>query len=178
MSHRVFIGIGANEGNRSANCMRAIGEISCISRTEIQSISPLFETSPVGDVPAELFLNCVVEIHTDQDAEALWSQLNAIEMSMGRLRTGVPEQDINRPIDLDILFFNDDVIRTETLTIPHPRVHCRRFVLQPLVEIAPNLTHPVLRGTMRNLLRKLDTSEHVKRYLAPSPASAGSASTA
>jgi 2-amino-4-hydroxy-6-hydroxymethyldihydropteridine diphosphokinase len=147
----VHIGIGSNLGNRQENCLEAIrllGEhgIKVIKR------SSMIETEPWGVKDQPRFINMAVEVETELTPEELLKLLKVIEKDMGR------EATVHwgpRNIDLDILFFNDLVIDTEELKIPHPYLQERQFVLEPLAEISPEKVHPVFRKTIRDLRRGL-----------------------
>jgi 2-amino-4-hydroxy-6-hydroxymethyldihydropteridine diphosphokinase len=159
MPNRAFIGIGTNLGDRAANYREAIARISGLPSTRIVRQSSIYETEPVGDIKGA-FLNGVVEVETELMAEALMRRLLAIERTMGRKRTG-GRKAVRRPhyrprvIDLDLLFFNKETIQSRTLTVPHPRLHERRFVLAPMAELAPALIHPILNESISDLLAKL-----------------------
>ncbi|MGH8011470.1 MAG: 2-amino-4-hydroxy-6-hydroxymethyldihydropteridine diphosphokinase [Candidatus Binataceae bacterium] len=157
MPNRGFIGIGTNLGDRAANYRAAIAKIGELPTTRIVRQSSIYETEPVGDIKGA-FLNGVVEVETELMAEALMRRLLAIERTMGRKRIGkAPSRSRYRPrvIDLDLLFFNKEIIESRALTVPHPRLHERRFVLAPMAELAPALIHPVLNESISDLLAKL-----------------------
>ena len=168
MPDRVFIGIGTNLGDRAANYREAITRIAGLPDTRVIRQSSVYETEPVGDA-AELmgpFLNGVIEIQTELQAESLMDRLLAIERTMGRKRgpgrkPSGPTKHKPRVIDLDLLFFNNAVRDTPALTLPHPRLHERRFVLVPMTELAPTLNHPKLNVTIFDLLVKLKSPHRV-----------------
>jgi 2-amino-4-hydroxy-6-hydroxymethyldihydropteridine diphosphokinase len=168
MPDRVFIGIGTNLGDRAANYREAITRIAGLPDTRVIRQSSVYEAEPVGDA-AELmgpFLNGVIEIQTELQAESLMDRLLAIERAMGRKRGPVRKASGQtkykpRVIDLDLLFFNSTVRETPTLTLPHPRLHERRFVLAPMTELAPTLNHPKLNATISDLLVKLKSPYRV-----------------
>lgn len=129
-----YLSLGSNMGDRIAMLERAVGQLAAHPEIEVGSISSVYETDPVGFTDQDAFLNIVVEVKTTQSASDLLEVCQKIEQYLQRerlVRWGP------RTIDLDILLFNQDNIETERLTIPHPRMHERAFVLVPLLEIAP-----------------------------------------
>lgn len=154
----VYIGIGSNQGNRIKNCDSALRAITKFS--VIKSLSSVYETEPVGIIDQPDFINCVVEIGTRLGPYELFSNLLDIENKLGRKRVGVGGP---RNIDLDLLFYDDLVVQDDRLTIPHPRAHLRRFVLEPLCEIAPDLIHPILKVTVSKLLNDLENHKRIER---------------
>jgi len=167
MPHRVFIGIGTNLGDRAANYREAITRIAGLPESRVIRQSSAYETEPVGDADLKgPFLNGVLEIETDLPAESLMRRLLAIERIMGRKR--VPGRKAAgrtkykaRVIDLDLLFFNKETRETSALTLPHPRLHERRFVLAPMAELAPTLIHPKLNVSISDLLANLKSPQRV-----------------
>jgi len=165
MPNRAFIGIGTNLGDRAANYREAIQRIAGLPETRLVRQSSIYETEPVGEVKGA-FLNGVVEVETELAAEALMRRLLAIERIMGRKRSGGRKPAARtkyrpRIIDLDLLFFNKEVIETRTLQVPHPRLHERRFVLAPMAELAPALIHPKLNVSISDLLADLKSPYRV-----------------
>lgn len=146
----VFVGIGSNLGNRIENCANAVRKISDFAT--VSAISSIYETEPVGNEDQPNFINCAVKIETDLSPYDLLLSLQSIEDILGRERI---QKWGPRIIDLDILFYNDLVIESDELTVPHPMAHLRRFVLEPLSEIAPDLIHPTLKVSVSNLLEGL-----------------------
>lgn len=138
---QIFIGIGSNMGNPSANCKAAINRISELDGVEGVRSSSLYRSAPVGLTEQDWFVNCVIEAETTLPPVTLLKELLAIESSMGRVRK---RRWGERIIDLDILLYGNQIIGDEELTIPHPLMHERSFVLIPLEEIAPDIIHPVL----------------------------------
>ena len=147
-----YIGLGSNLGDREANLRCALEQIAQEEGVEITRVSRFYETEPVGGPPQGMYLNGAAELATTLPPEELLDALQRVEKRLGRKR-GVKWGP--RKIDLDILLYAQEVIRTERLTVPHPLMHERRFVLEPLCEIAPGAFHPVLRKTASELLRSL-----------------------
>ena len=168
MRETVFIGFGSNRGNRVDFCDRAVTLLSLLPHSQLLAVSSLSETEPVADAgaPGEgWFLNGVVQIETDITPQSLLTVCREIERSLGRN----PEHRSGpRTLDLDILLYGDRVFQEEELTLPHPRLHLRRFVLEPLVELDPARLHPVLKQTLSHLLAQL-TDTHQVRRLNPQP---------
>ncbi len=155
---RVFIGIGSNLGDRPSYCKSAVHELSAFAN--IVNISPLYETEPVDKEDQPEFVNGVVEIDTDLSPHELLTEINSIEQKLGRVRE---EKWGPRTIDLDIIFYDDIVVEDKDLEIPHPRAHLRRFVLEPLCEIAPEFIHPIYKLSARDLLNNIDDNKRVVR---------------
>ncbi len=167
MPHRAFIGIGSNLGDRAAHLREATQRLSGLPSTRLTRQSSIYETEPVGEVSGP-FLNSVVEIETDLAADALMRRLLAIERTMGRKRAAGRKRASARGrsyrprvIDLDLLFFDNEVIDQPRLQVPHPRLHERRFVLAPMAELAPTLIHPQRNASISELLARLKSPEHV-----------------
>ena len=150
MPHRAFIGIGSNLGDRKANFFEAIERIQKISGTRIVKQSSLYESEPLGDART-WFVNAVVELETECSADELLKRLKQVETAMGRKRVRGKRWG-SRVIDLDILFFDNEIINKRTLKVPHPELHNRRFVLAPLSELAPQLIHPKLSVSVSELM--------------------------
>jgi 2-amino-4-hydroxy-6-hydroxymethyldihydropteridine diphosphokinase len=150
---QAFIGIGSNLGDRLAHCRAAIDRLGRLPGTALVRISPIIESEPQEGVEGGRFLNAVAEIATSLPPRQLLGRLQEIEVALGRAADHLP--GTARPMDLDILLYGDSVLREADLTIPHPRMAERRFVLAPLVALAPALCHPVMQATMGELLRRL-----------------------
>jgi 2-amino-4-hydroxy-6-hydroxymethyldihydropteridine diphosphokinase len=150
MPHRVFIGIGSNLGDRRANCREAREHIQELPDTRVVKESSLYESQPHGNAKT-WFANSVVEIETEIGAAELLKHLKAIEAKMGRKRVKGKRWG-SRVIDLDILFYDMEIIEKRTLRIPHNRMPERRFVLLPLSELAPQLIHPSLNLSVSEML--------------------------
>ena len=144
-----YIGIGSNLGNRTENCIAALEEIS--NFTIIKSVSSFYETEPLGVEDQPEFINAVAKVSTLLSPLNLLNSLKEVEKQLGRDRT---ERWGPRVIDLDLLIYEDFVLESQELTIPHKELHKRRFVLEPLSEIEPWLEHPVLKKTMSTILKE------------------------
>jgi 2-amino-4-hydroxy-6-hydroxymethyldihydropteridine diphosphokinase len=160
MGHIVYIGIGSNVGDKVRQCERAISEILKVDRHKLLAKSPLFKTKPIGYVSQDWFVNGVIKIETEMGPLELLRILKTLELQLGRTRTF---RWGPRSIDLDILFFDDEEVRTEELQIPHPRLHERQFVLIPLAEIDRHLVHPVFKKTIGKLLEELKEDQGVEK---------------
>ena len=154
-----FLLIGGNDGDRKANLAKALGNVE-ESGCRILRRSSLYETAPWGKANQNDFLNQAVQIQSSLDAPSLMDELLKIEEKMGRKRL---EKYGSRIIDIDILFFNDAIIDSPRLIIPHPEIQNRRFVLAPMEEIAADLVHPVLRKSIRDLLAICPDKLEVKK---------------
>src|SRR6266850_1132810 len=157
--HRVYIGLGSNLGDRKANIREAEEKLSALPETRIVKASSLYESEPLGDAKT-WFVNSVLEIETDFEADELLKRTRAIETSMGRKRVKGKRYG-SRIIDLDILLFDNQTVNKRTLKIPHPEMHKRRFVLLPLSELAPHVTHPQLGSAISELLGGLKDPKKV-----------------
>jgi 2-amino-4-hydroxy-6-hydroxymethyldihydropteridine diphosphokinase len=160
-SDYAYIGLGSNLGDRVSNLRDAVRRMIAAGLT-IEKVSRLYVAAPLGYVRDDAFINAVLHATTTFKPLDLLGLLQTIEIEMGR-RPGV--QYGPRPIDLDILFYGTVQIETRKLTIPHPRMAQRAFVLKPLVEIAPNLMHPILYYTTSQLLQDADDADQVQLYV-------------
>ena len=158
MANLVYISLGSNVGGRSANLQAAIDRLGEVG--SIKAKSGLYETEPVELRDQPWFLNSVIGLETSLSPVALLKKVLAIEQEMGRIRM---RDKGPRSIDIDIVLFGDDVVEERGLKIPHPAMHQRRFVLEPLAEIAPEALHPQLRKTARELLAALPAGQVVRR---------------
>ncbi len=154
-----FLGLGSNLGEREDNLYRALTLLS--KNAELQKISSIYETEPVGYEEQPWFLNLVCRIGTALPPRELLRLAKEIEGWMGRIVSFV---NAPRPMDIDILLYGDMVMETKDLTVPHPRLKDRAFVLIPLAEIAPDRVHPVLGATILELLYLVEGKEGVLRY--------------
>jgi 2-amino-4-hydroxy-6-hydroxymethyldihydropteridine diphosphokinase len=153
-----YIGIGSNLGDAHDHCLQAIETIKQIPECHVKGVSPLYRTEPVGDKTQNWYVNGVVSVLTNLSAQILITHLLNIEANMGRVRKGKWE---SRIIDLDILLYGHDIIRDKNLVIPHMHMHTRRFVLAPMVDLAPDLVHPSFGKTMMELLQTIDVDDQV-----------------
>ena len=153
-----YLCLGSNMGDREDNLKKALEYLS--QRTRLNQQSSVYETEPADNPQQPHFLNMVCEVKTMLKAEDLLVLLKAIERKQGRLpgRCNAP-----RPIDIDILFYGDKIVKTKDLTIPHPRLAERAFVLVPLAEIAPETIHPVSGKSIKELLAEIDGNAGVVR---------------
>lgn len=154
MKHTIYLGLGSNLGDRAANLRAAIAAMP--PGIEIINASTIYETAPWGFEDQGKFLNQVVKVQTNLTPEALLDYLKQIEIHVGRTPTF---RNGPREIDIDILFYDDLILETDELTIPHPRLAERAFVLAPLMDLAAALLHPVLGQSISELLAKLDTTD-------------------
>ena len=159
LTHRAFLGLGSNIGDRETNLKTSLSLLES-AELRVRKTSSLYHTEPVGEVEQPWFMNAVVEVETSLSPEELLHRCQQIEEEMGRRRL-IPRGP--RVIDLDILLYDQLTLTTPELTIPHPRLHCRRFVLIPLLEIAPHAIHPLLKKSIRELLKDTTDSSVVKR---------------
>ena len=150
---RAFIGLGANLGPREVTLLRAVDLLAADSGIDVLEISQLRETEPVGDVEQPSFVNGAVAVETTLSPRELLNALLRVERELGRVRDG--ERWGPRTIDLDLLLYGDEIVDEEGLRVPHPRLHERRFALEPLVDLEPELEIPGL-GRVSDTLTGLD----------------------
>ncbi len=158
MKVTAYIGLGSNIGDREASIRRAVELLAEAGR--VTAVSSLYVTEPVGYREQEDFVNAVAEIETTLSPDALLAVCRSIEARLGRMRT---VRWGPRTVDCDILLYGDAVVNTPSLVVPHPRMAVRRFVLAPLVEIAPAVRHPLLDRTAEELLGDLKDGHSVVR---------------
>ena len=157
MSSRAYIAMGGNLGDRRKTLLEALRMMSDCPHIAVLRHSDFIETDPVGPPGQGKYLNAAVEIETTLAPAELLAQMHRIETCLGRDR-GKETRWGPRTCDLDILLIDDLVIETPELTVPHPYMHERSFMLQPLAQLAPDLVHPVLKKTMARLLKELSES--------------------
>jgi 2-amino-4-hydroxy-6-hydroxymethyldihydropteridine diphosphokinase len=163
----VFIGFGSNLGDRLDFCDRAVTLLSLLPASQVTAVSSLYETEPVRDGTdpgSEWFLNGVVRVETDLTPRSLLDVCREVEQALGR---DLDHREGPRTLDLDILFYGTRIIAEQDLEVPHPRLHLRRFVLTPLVELDPDWVHPLLRRTVGDLLAHLNDPAQVRRIESP-----------
>ena len=155
----VYLSLGSNLGDRQENLDKAIELLS--HRLRMGAVSSIYETEPMGNTEQPRFLNLACQVFTRLAAKDLLTLTKGFEARLGRVRN---TPNAPRPIDIDILFYGDQVIETEELTIPHPRLIERAFVLVPLAEIAPDLVHPINFKTVKELLKDVSGKEGVVKW--------------
>lgn len=155
----VYLSLGSNKGDKEGQIKKAIILISNIC--DIKNVSPLYLTEPVGYTEQEWFVNCIVEVETETDPNKLLSSVKSIEKKLGRTKT---MKNGPRTIDIDIVFYGDQIVKTKDLVIPHPRLHERLFVLQPMMDLNPGFVHPVFQKTIRELYAQVPWAEMVTPY--------------
>ena len=159
MPKLVYLSLGSNVGDREAHLRDAIARLGTAGR--VVAVSSFYETEPVEFIQQPWFLNCVAALETSQMPRQLMTSLLRIEQEMGRTRV---RKKGPRTIDIDILLFDNEQIVSQELTIPHPAMPQRRFVLEPLAELAPEAVHPVLQKTVRELLDALPPGQAVRKF--------------
>jgi 2-amino-4-hydroxy-6-hydroxymethyldihydropteridine diphosphokinase len=158
MSVIAYLSLGSNVGDRHSNLREAIRRLGSLG--QIVSVSSFYNTEPVEVTDQAWFLNCAMALECGSKPGQLMSELLRIEKEMGRQRI---QKKGPRSIDIDILLFGDAVVNTPGLTIPHPAMARRRFVLEPLAEIAPEIRHPLLNKTVRELLAEVSPGQRVEK---------------
>jgi 2-amino-4-hydroxy-6-hydroxymethyldihydropteridine diphosphokinase len=159
MAERAYLSLGSNVGEREEHLREAIRRLGTVGR--VVAVSSLYETEPVEFTEQGWFVNCAAVLETELMPEQLVGAVLLIEQEMGRERS-VPKGP--RTIDIDVLLYGDTIVNSAELTIPHAAMERRRFVLEPLAEIAPDVRHPILKKTVRELLDELPVGQAVKRF--------------
>jgi 2-amino-4-hydroxy-6-hydroxymethyldihydropteridine diphosphokinase len=158
MSNLVYLSLGSNVGGREGQLRDAQARLSAVGR--VVGVSSVYETEPVEFSEQPWFLNCALVLETRLTPQQLMNAILRIEQEMGRRRV---QKKGPRSIDIDILLFGNEIIESKELTVPHPAMRARRFVLEPLAEIAPDVVHPILKKTIRELLAALPPGQAVQR---------------
>ena len=155
--HVAYISVGSNIGNKLENCKKGVNLLLRSDSVTLKTQSPFYKTDPVDYLDQDWFINYVIKIETSLNPFELLNRLKSLQKDAGR-----PNDAIRfgpRILDLDIILFDDAVINSENLTIPHPRMHKRRFVLKPICDIDADIIHPVFHRTMQSLLEDLDAKD-------------------
>lgn len=155
--HVAYISVGSNIGDKLSNCRRGMSSVERSGLAEIVAKSSFYKTDPVDYQRQDWFVNAVFQVNTAADPRRLFETLKSIEIEQGRVKNSIRFGP--RTLDLDIILYDDLIVNSPELTIPHPRMHKRRFVLKPFCDIAPQVIHPVLKKTMRQLLESLSEIE-------------------
>jgi 2-amino-4-hydroxy-6-hydroxymethyldihydropteridine diphosphokinase len=158
---RAYVSLGSNLGDRGAHFARALAALGALGGTRVVALSPIFETDPVGPPPQGPYLNAAALLETSLPPRALLDALLAIEREAGRTRS---VRDAARPLDLDLLLFEDRVIDEPGLRVPHPRLAERAFVLEPLAALAPACVHPLLGATLATLAARVRDPRAVRPW--------------
>lgn len=154
VNHIIYLALGSNLDDRLANLKQAITSLS--PQMEVKAKSRVYETPPWGYAEQPMFLNQVIKANTYLEFEPLLKHIKRLEIALGRKPSF---KNGPRLIDIDILFYNDLVLNTSSLVIPHPHMHERGFVLLPLMDIAPDLVHPVHKKSVREMIKSCDVSD-------------------
>ena len=163
MAGIAYILLGSNIGDRESILKQAVGMIECRCCRVVAS-SHIYESEPWGFESDDVFLNQVICVKTTLSPHDLLKELLSIEIMLGRDREHHYDTYVSRPIDLDILYYDDLVVDDADLTLPHPRLHQRRFTIMPLCDIAPDMIHPVLKMSNKDLMERCDDALMVRRY--------------
>ena len=158
MHKLVYLSLGSNVGDRAGNLNAAIDRLR--DAGDVVAVSSFYETEPVEFAAQPWFLNCAVKLNSEKMPRQLLRAILDIEKKMGRRRV---QKKGPRVIDIDIILFGNSIVAVKGLTIPHPAMHVRRFVLEPLAEIAPEARHPVLKRTVRELRDSLPAGQEVRK---------------
>ena len=155
--HFAIIAVGSNLGDKQANCQQGIDRLEASGHVSLVKASRFYRTSPVDFLDQDWFVNAAVKVETSLEPLELLTTLQIIQQQAGRTKGGIRFGP--RVLDLDIIFYDQLVLQTPTLEIPHPRMHKRRFVLQPICDIDPDIVHPFLNIPLKSLLNQLDDDE-------------------
>ena len=158
LPHTAYIGVGSNLGDKAKNCLQGITALTSGAHSRLTGRSKLYRTEPVDYQDQDWFVNAVIRVETRLNPFELLETLQSIQRNAGRIQDTVRFGP--RVLDMDILLFDEEIIQQPTLTVPHPRMHLRRFVLQPLCDIDPMLRHPVLHQTVQYLRDHLPDDEN------------------
>jgi 2-amino-4-hydroxy-6-hydroxymethyldihydropteridine diphosphokinase len=157
----VYLGLGSNKGERISFIKKAISEIELLPCTEVFISAAIYETEPWGNIEQDDYLNTAIGIKTELNAEDLLKELKRIEKLIGRIEN---RKWSEREIDIDLLFYGDEIIEKENMKVPHGQIENRRFVLVPMNEIAPELIHPVIKKSISQLLDSTSDKLNVFKY--------------
>lgn len=160
---RVFLSLGSNLGDRLSNIQQAVSTLSMLDEVNIVKTSSFYETEPWGNKKQNWFVNCAVALDTVLSPEELLKKCQKIELTLGRIRNQ-KERWQERAIDIDILMYDDLIMTSPNLVIPHPYMHERAFVLIPMLEVKPDLVHPVFKKTVSDLYDEISNPEDVFLY--------------
>jgi 2-amino-4-hydroxy-6-hydroxymethyldihydropteridine diphosphokinase len=155
----VYLSLGSNIGDKEGSITQALCRLS--ERCEVKKKSHLYLTEPVSDIKQGWFLNCAIEGETTLDPKHLLSFIKSIERALGRIKT---KKNGPRIIDIDILFYEDQIVQTKNLVIPHPLLQERLFVLQPMMDLNPMMVHPVLKKSIQELYESIPKNKKILRY--------------
>lgn len=158
----IYLGLGSNIEDKLNYIISAVKKISKLKGTNILRSSSFYRTEPWGIISQEEFINSIVEIESTLTPGKLFKEIKKIETDLGRKKR---KKWHEREIDIDILFYNDEIINTRELTIPHPEIQNRKFVLIPMCELNPALVHPVLNSSLEDLLNNTKDNSKVKKIL-------------
>jgi len=155
--HIAYISVGSNLGDRLQNCLKGIASLTESDKSRVLAQSRIYMTEPVDYEAQDWFINMIVKLETAHDPFQLLDQIETAQRVAGRMRDAIRYGP--RILDLDIIFFDDRIIDSERLVVPHPRMHQRRFVLKPICDIDPTIIHPLLKKDMQSLLDRLEEDE-------------------
>lgn len=162
-THIAYISVGSNIGDKLVNCQNGITSLAKAGRSRILAQSHIYVTEPVDYEDQDWFINMAVKLETSLDPFQLLDHVENIQQAAGRIQD--PIRFGPRILDLDIILFDERIIESERLVIPHPRMHKRRFVLKPICDIDPCIIHPLLKQEMQYLLKRLgDENQKVFEY--------------